>query len=390
MKILHFISIFSMVFTGLACAGGATTSNQPKTEICDNDLDDDGDHMLDCFDPDCFSSPVCASGLEICNNGVDDDGDTLIDCADPQCASHAACTATPEICNNGLDDDGDGLTDCADPSCASNVLCQTGTEICTNGADDDGDGAIDCADLDCAGNAACQVTAENCTNGADDDGDGAIDCADSDCAGNAACANTGTCTEDNIYVGAPAGSCTAGNQCGITYQNPNYFPQCRASSTFAGGSNYGACGNGGMCPFGSLCDATYGCMPFCDAVNATPTFSCPGSGICLYTFTTTNNRTIGLCKGVDNCDVVANNCSGKTCVLLVDGNVCVLSGGAGEGSTCTYADDCGAGLICVGTCMRACYLSSADPCDWLTEDCYQLNDANGNPIPTYGVCDSIF
>jgi hypothetical protein len=358
MKTLPFLAIFSILLAGFGCAGGTTTSNQPKTEICDNDLDDDGDHMLDCFDPDCYSSPVCASGLEICNNGVDDDGDSLVDCDDPQCATHSACTTSPENCSNGLDDDGDGNTDCADSDCASNVLCQAGAENCVNGIDDDGDSAIDCADLDCASHSACQTAS--------------------------------TCTEDNIYVGAPAGGCTAGNQCGITYQNPNYFPQCRASSTFAGGSNYGACGTGGVCPFGSLCDASYGCMPFCDAVNTVPTYSCPGAGICLYVFTTTANRTIGLCKGIDNCDVVANNCSGKTCVLLVDGNVCVVSGGLGEGSACTYADDCGAGLICVGTCMRACYLSSADPCDWLTEDCYQLNDGNGNPIPTYGVCDSYF
>ncbi len=387
MKRLQIHLVACLAVATLACAGGTTSTPEPKTEVCDNDLDDDDDHMVDCFDPDCFGNPVCTGGQEVCNNGVDDDGDGLVDCADPQCASHTSCVTTTENCTNGFDDDGDGLIDCADPNCASNVACQTGTENCTNGVDDDGDGLIDCADPYCASHTACQTGTENCTNGVDDDGDGQTDCADPDCAGNAACTSSGTCTEDNIYVGSAPGNCTTGNQCGIVFQNPNYSPQCRPSSAFAGGVNYGACGTGGSCPYGSFCDASYGCMPYCDAVNTVPQYSCPGNGICLFSVTTTNNRTVGLCKGIDSCDVVSNNCSGKTCILLVDGTVCVAqTGGLSEGAACTYADDCGAGLICVGTCMRACYLSSGSPCSW-DEDCYQLNDADGNPIPTYGVCD---
>ncbi len=301
---------------------------------------------------------ACAGGSrivrkEICDNGIDDNGNGLTDCADPECYYHVACIGTtPENCTNGIDDNGNGLTDCADPECFSHSAC-TGT------------------------------TPENCTNGIDDSGNGLTDCADPECFSHAACQNT--CDADRIYIGSPQ-SCPAGSQCGMTFANPDFVVECRPDSSFAGGSFYGSCGSGNACPFGSICDSGYGCMPFCDAVNNPPQHSCPSNGLCLFSVTTTTNRQIGLCKGIDNCDPVANNCSGKVCVLLVQGTVCLAqTQGKTIGQTCQYADDCAAGLICVGTCERACYLSSGSPCSWL-EDCVQLVDGNDNPIPTYGVC----
>lgn len=60
---------------------------------------------------------VCAvSCPEICNNTLDDDGDGLVDCQDPDCE----CI---EICDNGIDDDQDGLPDCEDPDCACTDAC---------------------------------------------------------------------------------------------------------------------------------------------------------------------------------------------------------------------------------------------------------------------------
>lgn len=44
----------------------------------------------------CSSSPPPPS-VEICDNGLDDDGDGLIDCADPDCGSDPGCTST--ACN---------------------------------------------------------------------------------------------------------------------------------------------------------------------------------------------------------------------------------------------------------------------------------------------------
>src|SRR5215207_9970288 len=52
------------------------------------------------------------SSQEICNDNIDNDGDGKIDAEDLD-----SCPAVPEICNNGLDDDRDGLKDAADPDC---------------------------------------------------------------------------------------------------------------------------------------------------------------------------------------------------------------------------------------------------------------------------------
>ena len=61
----------------------------------------------------------------ICSNGLDDDGDGLFDCDDPDCADSPDCKTEPEtICNNGLDDDGDGLFDCDDSDCADSGYCE--------------------------------------------------------------------------------------------------------------------------------------------------------------------------------------------------------------------------------------------------------------------------
>lgn len=62
---------------------------------------------------------------EICNNGIDDDGDGLVDCDDPDCTLNEDCG---EICDNGIDDDGDGLIDGDDPQCSVGSGSQGGLE----------------------------------------------------------------------------------------------------------------------------------------------------------------------------------------------------------------------------------------------------------------------
>ncbi len=60
---------------------------------------------------------------ENCTIGVDDVGDGLIDCDDPDCATSPACLPGPEDCSNGTDDDADGLADCDDPDCFADPAC---------------------------------------------------------------------------------------------------------------------------------------------------------------------------------------------------------------------------------------------------------------------------
>jgi hypothetical protein len=59
-----------------------------------------------------------------CLNAVDDDGDGLTDCADPECVATGVCETTLETCRNGLDDNRDGKIDCDDPACAAAGLCE--------------------------------------------------------------------------------------------------------------------------------------------------------------------------------------------------------------------------------------------------------------------------
>ncbi len=61
---------------------------QALAEVCDNDVDDEGDGVADCADSDCDAFPAC---VEVCDNGVDDDGNGEVDCDDPECAGDEAC-----------------------------------------------------------------------------------------------------------------------------------------------------------------------------------------------------------------------------------------------------------------------------------------------------------
>ncbi|MDA3865099.1 MAG: hypothetical protein PF689_14655 [Deltaproteobacteria bacterium] len=150
-------------------------------EICNNEIDDDGNGHIDCDDQDCFASDLCNELEEICNNGIDDNGNGDVDCDDSACSEHTACQTPAEICDNEIDDDGDGHVDCDDQDCFEFSECIDIAEICDNEIDDDEDGFADCFDIDCLGDSACNITGEDCDNGLDDDSDGDTDCDDSDC-----------------------------------------------------------------------------------------------------------------------------------------------------------------------------------------------------------------
>ena len=95
----------------------------PEQENCSNNIDDDGDALVDCKDDDCENAEVCQITEEHCSNNIDDDGDSLIDCEDGDCADNAACQIVPENCDNKIDDDGDGQVDCSDSDCKNSSKC---------------------------------------------------------------------------------------------------------------------------------------------------------------------------------------------------------------------------------------------------------------------------
>ena len=63
---------------------------------------------------------------EDCDDGLDNDGDTVTDCEDPECRWQLPCYE--DVCDDGIDNDEDGPTDCDDFDCKSLPECP---EACT-------------------------------------------------------------------------------------------------------------------------------------------------------------------------------------------------------------------------------------------------------------------
>lgn len=116
----------------------------PPAPVCGNFEDDDGDGLSDWpADPGCrfagfpIESPAC-------DDGLDNDGDELIDGFDPECFIPSDRSEQVN-CSDGIDNDGDGLTDTDDPGC-KNAEGPLEEPQCNDGVDNDGDGLIDFAD----------------------------------------------------------------------------------------------------------------------------------------------------------------------------------------------------------------------------------------------------
>ncbi len=177
-----------------AAVADAPPSKELGGDACSNRIDDDGDGLVDCDDPDCTGLLWCAEVTgTACSDGEDNDDDGAIDCDDTDCAGLASCVPVGEVtaaaCSNGNDDDGDGDQDCDDEDCRGFVFCAPGavdTELdadrCSDGVDNDLDGATDCADTGCGGFTFCREDGPDaCVDGADNDGDGLADCDDPTC-----------------------------------------------------------------------------------------------------------------------------------------------------------------------------------------------------------------
>jgi hypothetical protein len=180
---------------------------------CFDSIDDDGDGLLDCADPDCEGAfgdgcdtgleGVCATGTLLCREGneacspdqlpvsegpfgdatcsdeVDGDCDGLTDGDDTSCQM-----ALETACFDGADDDQDGLVDCEDPDCGGAVLgscdtgeaglCAAGTITCSN------DVSVCLADQE----AEIEAPTDGpfCSDGLDNDCDARVDAEDEDCA----------------------------------------------------------------------------------------------------------------------------------------------------------------------------------------------------------------
>lgn len=114
---------------------------------------------------------------EVCDDGVDNDGNGLADCVDPQCASFGTCS----VCNGGLP-----------------AVTEFGPGRCTDGLDNDCDGDADCDDDDCS---ASEENITECCTGTDQNGNGIPD--DFNCR----CVDDGVCPGQQICYTSTLGTC---------------------------------------------------------------------------------------------------------------------------------------------------------------------------------------
>ncbi len=153
---------------------GCTTAQEAA--LCNDGLDNDGDQLVDCDDPNCKDVGCCAFARpenddESCSDGCDNDGDNFVDCLDRSCCSKDSCVPickSPEksdettivACSDGIDNDWNGFIDCADYSCSQSpevYFCEGNDQTCSDDIDNDGNGFVDCGDYSCSRNSKVTV-----------------------------------------------------------------------------------------------------------------------------------------------------------------------------------------------------------------------------------------
>jgi len=115
-------SISVTAVDGAFATGRVTVSLVARETVCNDGLDNNGDGLTDCADPDC--------DLQVCKTAAGAAGT----CSAGACVA-AACvpTQTPETtCNDGIDNDCQNGADCADTACDGKQCGPTATSVCQN------------------------------------------------------------------------------------------------------------------------------------------------------------------------------------------------------------------------------------------------------------------
>jgi nitrous oxidase accessory protein NosD len=274
----------------------------------------EGQHVVSLAATDsCGTQTLCAVTIdvsrEICTDGIDNDGDLLIDCADPDCAATPCddslfCTANDQcqsgVCTGAPRNCGDGNQCTADS-------CDEGANACVNDAvAADGDGCQDgqfCTDGDtCSGGACVSGGATDCSSAGDQCNIGTCNETSNQCepepsGEGSACDDESFCTVGEICV---AGVCKNGGALDCSDGNSCTQDSCNEQGDECSNQALpGCCGNemielGEECDDGNQIDGD-GCDADC-TVSSACTFSHGGTPAELF---------VGACGAPSFADVQA-------------------------------------------------------------------------------------
>ena len=110
-----------------------------QTEICNNNIDDDGDGLVDCNDSDCQFIATVERGCN-CADGIDNDGDGGADVSDSDCAGYYGLTFVGEgdsDCSITPDPD-NGTFEFVNPSTSGQNTVDTQSKIAVGDVNCDG------------------------------------------------------------------------------------------------------------------------------------------------------------------------------------------------------------------------------------------------------------
>jgi hypothetical protein len=174
-------NVYDLAITLAGCGGG-------DPEDCFDEVDNDGDGLADCLDPDCSMTievaGACTTETDLRALAAVELVEAASTCS-TACATELGCSATCMAEATGVSAGcslcGGGLAVCIGTSCGtpctnpSSMTCQNClTASCWPAYDT------------CAGTLHCGFETD-CRGGGDEDGDGLVNCADPDCAGVAPC-----------------------------------------------------------------------------------------------------------------------------------------------------------------------------------------------------------
>ena len=305
-----------------------------STENCFNGVDDDGDGLIDCADPDC--NGTCIDGNECTADSCDTSQQPQVapHCVhDPAplngmpCNDGNACTLT-DTCQNGTCTGGSSVTCPLPDQCHMAGTCDPGTGVCSNPAKPNGTPCDDgnpntqndqCSGGMCAGVLSCDDG--NVCNGIEipDGHGGCLPGTPLVCDDGNACNGTETCNPQTGCVAGTPPNCDDGNACTndscdtiLGCQHPP-IPGCQSCNTNADCDNHNACDGLETCVAGK-CQA--GTPPNCNDSNVCTADSCNPTGGCVNDPVPRNGF---VCNDGDAC-TSGDVCSGGVCTGTLSGD----------------------------------------------------------------------